>query len=189
MIPLVRTVKPRRIVEVGVHKAKRASKLCQTALEYGPVHYVGFDVFETMDAGFHADALNGKGISTEAHARATLDDIAKQYPGFTYELIVGDTRETLHKEHIVADFVFIDGDHRLEVITGDYLALWESRMVVFDDYYTPGANGEMPDVRRFGCNALVTDLILAGHTVEIIPDGDRCNHGGISHLALVWRSR
>lgn len=181
MLPLVDSVKPRTIVEVGVHGALRANILCRRALTYGPVHYIGYDVFDTVSPQFQSDALNGKGMPSEARARERLDRIAQERPGFSYELVIGDTRKTLHRKGVVADFAFIDGDHRVEAIRGDYEALSLSKCVVFDDYYRPGKRGELPDLGQYGANAVADEL--AG--VEILPEGDRCDHGAISHLAVV----
>lgn len=185
MLELVDQVKPRTIVEVGVHAAMRANILCRRALSYGKVHYIGFDVFETLEPSFHAAALNGKGMPTEARARARLDRIAEDCPGFSYELIIGDTRDTLHRRGMKADFAFIDGDHRVDAIVGDYAALASSRCVVFDDYYRPGKRGELPDLAEYGANFVVD--ALPPERVRILPSGDRCDHGAVAHLAVVLR--
>lgn len=184
MIPLIAAIQPRTIAEVGVHRAKRAVMLCREALKYGPVHYIGYDVFETKDAAFQADALNGKGTPLEAHARAHLDALAAEFPDFSYELIVGDTRDTLQKHPLIVDFAFIDGDHRVEVIEGDYLALCGSRLVVLDDYYLASPACAL-DLSKYGANTLVGELIGNWHETEILPVGDVCNHGGIAHLVAV----
>jgi len=187
LIPLIRAARPRCIVEVGVHKAKRALKMCQAALQYGPVHYIGYDVFDTMDEQFQADALNGKGTPTESYAREKLDALAEANPRFTYELVVGDTRKTLHGKGVKADFAFIDGDHRAEVIEGDYLALHLTPFVVLDDYYVEN-NGVMPvDLTRYGANSLVESLTCSGHTVAVLPQADWCNAGPLVKLATVFR--
>lgn len=184
MIRLVEKLKPKRIVEVGVHRAMRASKLCQAALQYGPVTYTGYDVFETMGAAFQDAALNGKGEPTEFEARRRLDMVRGP---FTYDFVIGDTRETLHGSKIEADFAFIDGDHRVDAIRGDYLALAEVPCVVFDDYYMPDDNGEMPDLSLYGANRIVEDAREAGRKVEILPVADKCKCSGVSHLAVVWK--
>lgn len=182
MIALVAELQPRTIVEVGVHGAKRAVALCTEALKYGHVHYVGFDVFETLGQEFQKEALNGKGMPTEAKARHALDRLA-QNPEFTYELIVGDTRTTLHGQERAPDFAFIDGDHRVDAIRGDYMALAGSPCVVFDDYYRAGPDRRLPDLEKFGANSVV-DAIDDGR-VHILPEGDMCNHGAVAYLVVV----
>jgi hypothetical protein len=181
LIEIVRKRQPKTIVEVGVHRAIRAVKMC-AAVE-GEVHYVGYDVFDTMGADFQEAALNGKGEPTEAAARARLDDLRSKKPDFTYELIVGDTRETLHGKSIEADLVFIDGDHRIEAIIGDFLAVADSKVIALDDWYKPGKNGALPDLQKFGAN--IIGSLHDGH-IEVLPHGDECKHGGVSHIAVVY---
>lgn len=189
MLPLVEKVRPRRIVEVGVHRALRAVALCAEALVHtGEVEYVGYDVFETLGEQFQEDALNGKGMVTEKAARERLANLQNRMRGrFEFSFIVGDTRETLHGQSVKADFAFIDGDHRVDAIEGDYAALSGCRVVVFDDYYRPGEDGSIPDLSIYGANAVVDRLAAEGKRTEILPKGDLCKHGGVSHLAVVYR--
>jgi len=73
MFPLIAQHRPRKIVEVGVHRALRAAKLCQEALKYRDwVSYTGYDVFETMSPKFQEAALNGKGTALQAQAEGRL---------------------------------------------------------------------------------------------------------------------
>lgn len=184
LIDLVAEAKPGYIVEVGVHRAKRAVAMCREAIKHRPVMYVGFDVFDTLGDQFQLDALNGKGTPTEAYARAALAGV----PGVQFELKVGDTRQTLHRESpggTGAHFAFIDGDHRVDAIRGDYLALSDCPIVVLDDFYRPGAKGELPDLDKFGSNQIVLELLANGANVEVLPVGDLCNHGAITYLAVV----
>lgn len=182
MLPLIAEHRPRKIVEVGVHRALRAMKLCQEALKYRDwVSYTGYDVFETMDPKFQEAALNGKGTALQAEAENRLRTVH----GLEWQLIVGDTRDTLHGTEVEADFAFIDGDHRVEAIAGDYAALRNTRVVTFDDYYLPDAQGKTPDLTKYGANAIVDTITDA--TVVILPVGDQCKHGGYSRLALVIR--
>lgn len=181
LIKIVEERQPRVIVEVGVHRAVRARKMCE-AVE-GPVHYIGFDVFDTMGSDFQEAALNGKGEPTEAEARRRLDELASRKRDFTYELRVGDTRETLHGQTVQCDLAFIDGDHRVDAILGDFSAI-DAPVVILDDWYLPGPDGSIPDLTSFGANVIGT--IYTGK-VDILPKGDVCKHGGISHLAVVTR--
>ena len=68
----------------------------------------------------------------------------------------------------------------MDAIRGDYEALKSCRIVVFDDYYI-GAGS--PDLNLYGANRIVDAITDA--KVEILPIGDRCKHGGLSHLAVV----
>ena len=186
MLPIVAAMKPSMIVEVGIHKGLRGSALSLEALKHSAnVRYVGYDVFETMGEEFQREALNGKSTPSEARARQAFDPIVGQHPGFSYAFHVGDTRKTLHGRSLDADFAFIDGDHRVEAICGDYMALKDARVVVLDDFYMPGPTGSLPDLSLYGANALVDELRSDGREVEILPVGDLCNHGAVAHLAVV----
>lgn len=177
LIEIVREAQPRTIVEIGVHRAMRAVRMCEAVK--GPVHYIGFDVFETMGPGFQEAALNGKGEPQQKHAVHRLEELKKRKPDFTYELVVGDTRETLKDRKVPCDFAFIDGDHRAEAIASDYAAVADAPIVVCDDYFI-GEN--RPDISLYGCNQ-IADAAEA----EILPVADGCKHGGYSHLAVIRR--
>lgn len=181
LLNIVREVKPRTIVEIGVHKGLRAALMCREALKYHEtVAYFGFDVFDLEDQAFHEAALNGKGMPSEQQAAQRLDALK---PALTWQFIKGDTRETLHHEiDFQADLVFIDGDHRLEVIRGDYAPFAGAKCVVFDDFYDEPAKLNL-DV--YGCNRLIHEL-APEKTVEFLPVKDRCNHGDYAQLVAVW---
>lgn len=177
--------RPQRIVEVGVHRGARAALMVGRALlHWRSVEYLGFDVFDTVDAGFHALALNGKGIATQNQATASLSRFHSF--GLTHRFVVGDTRTTLHKTKAVADFAFIDGDHRVEVIRGDAEAI-DAPVLVFDDYYTPGKAGMTVDLARHGANVVIDEYRARGCLVTVLPAGDVCKHGSVAHLAVVER--
>lgn len=188
LLTLIAQVKPTSLVEVGVHRGKRSALMCQEALKHRPpmktVTFLGFDVFHEADAEFHRAAMNGKGPPREVEAREKLQQMV---PLLEFDFVTGDTRKTLHGHIYYADFAFIDGDHRTEVIRGDYDALKGSTCVVLDDYYRPGHQGQIPDLERYGANKLVTELVAEGRRVEVLPIGDVCDHGAISHLVVVWK--
>lgn len=185
------------IVEVGVHRGLRAARMLEAALSSHKhrVTYKGYDVFETRDKAFHEAAMNGKGIAAQQEAASRLRDVARRLGarGRTdCTLVVGDTRDTLHGRAVDPDVAFIDGDHRLECIRGDYDALRGARIVVFDDYYIAGADGEPTpiDLDRFGCNRLVDELAaVEGVSVQLLDKvADPCKHGGRIVLAVVRRN-
>jgi hypothetical protein len=187
LIDIVRQVKPKTIVEIGVHKGLRASLMCREALKFQEnIRYYGFDVFGTENPQFHEEALNGKGMPNKEQAIQRLKDIG---PALHFGLIEGNTRKTLHHAglKLSADLVFIDGDHRLEVIRGDYEAFKDSRCVVADDYYEPMLGGYCQvDTSKYGCNSLVDELIAQGKRVEKLPYLDRCNNGAYARLVVIW---
>lgn len=126
-------------------------------------------------------------MTTEAAAIDKLKSCKMKMPGFSFELVIGDTRDTLHGKKVWADFAFIDGDHRVDAITGDYFALSDCDCIVFDDYYLPGPDGSIPDLEHYGANQVVGGLVGEVSKVEILPVGDVCKHGGVSHLAVVYK--
>lgn len=146
---VVRFAQPKSIIEIGAHRGERAEMLCREALKYRDhVHYIGYDLFEDATAETNAEEMNGKSPAT---MQGTAERLAA-IKGVTYELVKGNTRTTLHGTQIAADLVFIDGGHSVETIRGDYEAVKDSNVIVFDDYYTHGA-----DTQRFGCNHVVQD--------------------------------
>lgn len=187
MEALISRAKPERIVEVGVHRGTRASLLCRWALDSHRKHvaYMGYDVFDTVNAEFHQQALNGKGAPNEAMSANRLKTISAA-GRMSWQFVIGDTRATLHGKSISCDFAFIDGDHRVDAIRGDAAAL-DCPLIVFDDYYLPGPNGELPDLDIYGANAVVDEYKAAGCSVEILPHKDKCDHGAFAVLAVVRR--
>lgn len=185
ILTLIDTVKPRMIAEVGVHRGMRAMLMCERALQHlAEVRYIGWDVFETMDEAFQAAALNGKGIPQREVAEARLQSVRARWDNFDWQLIEGDTRKTMHGSRTKADFAFIDGDHRVEVIRGDAAAL-DCPLMVFDDYYLPGPDGSLPDLERYGANRVVDEYTAAGAQVTVLPALDKCDHGAMAALAVV----
>lgn len=187
MEALVAQARPKRIVEVGVHRGVRGAKLCRWAIDSHrePVVYIGYDVFDTVDDEFHAAALNGKGRPGQKAAESRLENVALS-GRLSWGFVVGDTRECLHGQSVSCDFAFVDGDHRLDAIRGDVAAL-DCSLIVLDDYYLPGRLGEIPDLSQYGANAVVDELAAAGASVEILPHKDVCDHGAFSVLAVVRR--
>lgn len=139
--------KPQTIVEIGVHNGARALGMAQRALQYHKeVTYWGYDLWEFMQD--HEAALNGKGPSKRIKVETNLATLKRQHTGFRYNLVQGDHEHTV-PEGLEVDLVFIDGDHRREAIDRDYRRVRTSRVVIFDDHYTPeipgmGAN----DIRK-----------------------------------------
>lgn len=173
VLDVIRKHKPETIVEIGTFNGVRALKMVQAALEFcNHVHYTGYDLFDTSDIETHkrefnySDARNGL-----VKVPLTVEEIRDIFEGsglpFTYDLIKGDTRETL-REH-TDDFVFIDGGHSVETIRSDYARVRGCKVVLFDDYYIG-----YPHTDRFGCNLIVDEI--PGHIIHESNDGSV--HGG-----------
>jgi predicted O-methyltransferase YrrM len=166
---LIALVQPRTIIEVGTNRGDSAVAMCLEALKHRcNVHYTGFDVFDTRDENFHRNAFNGKRAFSKQSVHDRLELVRAQFPSFTFELIEGETSTTLHHRSMRADFVFIDGDHRIEAIRRDYAALSKSNVIVFDDFFDASAAPGNALTRSYGCNDLVA--ALAGVTVLPLTD-------------------
>ncbi|MCR4331289.1 MAG: class I SAM-dependent methyltransferase [Sulfuricaulis sp.] len=157
LIALAAQKKPDVLIEIGTHRGARARLLKAHCKKY-----YGFDLWESGSDETDRRESNGKGRSTKAQAAQAL-------AGAAFELIAGDTRETLPqfvKRGIKVDFAWIDGGHSIQTIASDWE--WISQMlepgavVVFDDYYTPRRTG-------FGCNVIVGGIeheLLNGDTFD-----------------------
>lgn len=187
---LIRYAKPSVILEVGTYRAQRAIAMALEALRHVPsVHYIGFDLFEAGDAHARAVELQGKTkMASERIARQKLDYLVEtasknfvdREVTFTYELHVGNTRDTLHGKRFKADFAFIDGGHSVATIAGDLAAI-DAPLIVLDDYYAPDLDGACPDVEWFGCNKLVVDR----PGFVLLPCADPITGGGMTYMAAL----
>lgn len=163
-------------MEIGTNKGASAEIICREALKYhDKVHYIGYDLFEDATVETDAREGNGKSHGVEAQVRERLSKIE----GLTFELVRGDTRKTLHGTENDVDFVFIDGGHSVETIRGDYEAVKNSRLIVFDDYYTEGA-----DLSKVGCNS-----VLEGVPHEVLPAQDNSKGLGIRFAVVGYSSK
>lgn len=180
IVELVGQVKPASIVEIGVYNGVRAVAMAEEALKHkSEVHYQGFDLFEDATPQTDKEEFNAKKTQSVKQISARLDEFKSKNPGFTYELVKGNTRQTLYPQAV--DFAFIDGGHSVETIRSDYEALKDSKFVLFDDYYKRDPAGGIPDLDVFGANLIVDEINHA----KVLPSTDKVIHGGIVHLATV----
>lgn len=163
----------RDLVEIGTWNARRAQELANAALRRNPaVTYQGFDLFELLTAE-ELEAELSKQPPSKAEVEATLSGFAQAVAGrgrlvssrrrtFGFALHMGYTRETLpefRSQHpdFRAQFIFIDGGHKIETIENDWTHCSEfldrSGALFLDDYY-----GDLELARSFGCNELIARL-------------------------------
>jgi predicted O-methyltransferase YrrM len=183
LLDLIAKHKPFRILEVGTWNGARACELIGEALKHRPeVTYTGFDLFE--DATPETDAAES---NVKRHfTLEQVDDRLRQFchgKPVLYELVKGNTRETLHRQTWYADFVWLDGGHSIDTIASDYQALKHCQTVAFDDYYTNDEQGRGIDTSVFGCNQLV-----AGLPHVLLPVKDPVRGGGYVQIAVVTRA-
>lgn len=144
--------RPQTILEVGVWRGIRAKEMIMVAQQVSPlICYYGFDLFENMTADVKEKELHAKANAKKAEAESNIKSCDCEY-----ELIIGNTRDTLpkFKPQRAIDFVFIDGGHSIGTIQSDWdciSKLMHARtLVIFDDYYE-----NRDDV---GCRTLIDNL-------------------------------
>ena len=150
LLEIIKITKPESIIEIGVAKGVNAVKMVRAA--GFNVEYTGYDVFDYSDKEWHHMVGNGKESKSVKHIRAQVEPLCSETT-----LVKGMTQDTLWKEPKDADFVFLDGDHRVEAIKGDFESVKGSKVVVFDDYYIDGKHSEY-EIDKFGCNQIVDEL-------------------------------
>jgi len=143
-------VAPKSIIEVGLAKGIRAFQMVQLAKKYNPnVKYTGYDVFDTKDPSWHRLVGNGKKVESKLIIEKKLKILTNNI-----RLVQGMTSDTLWSYPNKADYVWLDGDHRLNSIKKDFEALKESKVIVFDDYYSTGEHDGF-HIEKYGCNKIV----------------------------------
>ena len=180
--------KPVTIVEVGTYNGLSAIHLITWACKYAPegsvVKYYGFDLFEDSTKENDEYEYNAKHEhASMAQVRYTIEKYrADNRLNFEFELIKGNSRDTVTQDGPWknADLAFIDGGHSIETITSDYEALKACKVIVFDDYYIPDADGKCPDVAKVGCNFL-SKLVPSA---AILPVCDPVAGGGLVQLVV-----
>jgi hypothetical protein len=188
------------LVEVGTWNGNRARELASAALRGSrSIVYHGFDLFEDLtDAELEAEL--SKRPPSRAEVEASLDrfrlalSLRLRRRRFEFELHQGYTRETLPtfrraNPDFRADFVFIDGGHKVETIASDWgncSRLVAADGVIFlDDYY---GNEKLSE--RFGCNQLVAALRAdPSWNVELLPATDVFDGIGSIQIAKVAPAR
>ena len=146
-------VSPKSIIEVGLSRGIRAFQMIQFAKKYNSdIEYTGYDVFDTKDANWHKLVGNGKKVEAKSVIEKNLKVLTNNI-----QLVQGMTSETLWPHPNKADYVWLDGDHRLESIKKDFEALRESKVIVFDDYYPTGEH-EGFHIDKYGCNKIIETL-------------------------------
>lgn len=160
-------VAPKSIIEIGLARGIRASQMIQLAKKYNPdVKYTGYDVFDTKDSNWHRLVGNGKKVESKSIIEKKLKILTNNI-----NLVQGMTSETLWPHPKKADYVWLDGDHRLDSIRKDFDALKESKVIVFDDYYSNGEHDGF-HIEKYGCNKIVetfneNEIFISPETKEL----------------------
>lgn len=180
LIDIIKDIKPREIVEVGTWNGIRAMLMAEEALKHqDQVHYTGFDLFEHATDETDKRELNVKEHVSAERVAEKLAAFAENHKGFSYDLIVGDTNETLRDFKRNPDFAFIDGGHSVATLRSDIDHLRGAKLVVVDDFYTPDKEGKCPDLTKYGCNS-----VLEGLNYTLLPIQDPVKGGGLVQMAM-----
>ena len=191
---IIDLIKPKTIVEVGTWNGDHAVIMARAAMRHNEtIHYWGLDLFENASDDLDREEFNVRSHHTLADVRNKLKSFQDSNPGFSFDLIPGNTRNTLSTKHnrswsdkssskkytlAEADFAYIDGGHSLATIKSDYTYLKNSKTIVFDDYYVQDEAGRCPDLSKVGCNNLLETI---NHMV--LPARDQLETGGFIQMA------
>jgi len=164
LIKMIAQAKPSTIVEIGTWDGNRAMEMATEALKHSDtVRYLGFDLFEDATDETDSEELNVKPHHNVMDVSRRLETFKSENKGFDFNLVKGNTRETLNPTSV--DFAFIDGGHSVETIRSDFERLKGSKVVVLDDYYEPDKDGKCPDTSKYGCNEVLKSV---DHVIPIM---------------------
>ena len=169
LIDCISTLKPKKIVEIGLAMGHRSYGMISIAKKFNKeIEFVGYDVFDTKDSNWHKMVGNAKKVSSKIEIQNLLLKVSNNF-----KLIEGMTQDTLWNRSEVGDLVFIDGDHRVESIKLDYESVKKSKLVVFDDYYPEGKFADFT-TEKYGCNQIIdkfpsNEVIITPKTIQF-PD-------------------
>jgi hypothetical protein len=184
LITLVEFYKPKTIIEVGTWNGKHGTDMCRVALRSHSenVFYTGFDLYESGSDELDDLEFNAKPRVTLEEVSESFDEVSAEFPNrFSYELIKGDTNDTLKETS--ADFVFLDGGHSIKTVRNDYEKTANSKVIVFDDYFMVDKNNKIPPLKHQGTNIVLDSL--KGKWTWVFPSMDRVAGGGITALGIV----
>lgn len=168
LLAIADALKPKTVLEVGTWRGDRAMQLIQTALRYHKPHevsYYGFDLF----AEGMTPTLMEQELSKQPPRRDAVDSWLRT-SGARINLVAGNTRDTLERNRVAADLMFLDGGHSHSTIASDWRALapalYAGVVCVLDDFYS----GDVPE--GVGCQSLIDGLDRGTWDVAVLPVTD-----------------
>lgn len=163
---IIKEIKPKNILEIGVWNGSRAVKMIRCAQEFNKdIKYFGTDLFEEMNDEYLKSELSKLPPTKECVENKIRET------GASVTLISGNTLLSLPKhlgELPKMDFIFIDGGHALETIASDWKCssqlMNDGSVVVFDDYYE--------DRIDVGAKPIVDSIDRSIYDVKVLPIQD-----------------
>lgn len=160
--------KPKVILEIGTWNGHNAARM-MNEIRDPKTKYIGFDLWEDGD-----ETLDE--LENNAKKRITKAEVETYLKSYDFELIQGNTRETLPayvkgKKQFV-DLCVIDGGHSQGTIKSDLLTVLEimkpNGTVIMDDYYY-GCQIPKMGAQAVLCNIQVPYTILP--LADKVPSG------------------
>tara|TARA_Y100000590_G_scaffold54265_1_gene56666 strand:- start:5257 stop:5907 length:651 start_codon:yes stop_codon:yes gene_type:complete len=164
-------IKPRKIVEIGIYKGKRSKEIIQAARVFNKdIEFYGFDLFEMIKENIIKEELSKKPLSKK-EVYENLSEFCK------VKLFKGYTNFTLPKlKNVKADFIFIDGGHRVKTIQSDWKnclkLIKKGTIIIFDDYYLD----DKKLIKYFGCNKIVNSISDKKFEKKLFNKTDKFSH-------------
>lgn len=169
--------KPKVILEVGTWNGLNALHMIKAAGQGFHPKYIGFDIWDEGDETLDELEYNAK-------KRVTEESVATALKDFEFELVKGNTRQTLAeyvkgKDKFV-DMAFIDGGHSKGTIKSDMLnvikVMKPSGTIFMDDYY-------------FGCKTpnvgAQTVMATVNFPYTVLTKVDKANDGSLIKLVKI----
>ena len=183
---IIRQYQPARVVETGTWIGQRAIEMALASFENrDDFHYIGHDLFEDGNEELSAKELNAKKIVSVKDITKHLNEfkakMKERNKTFTFELIKGDTNQTLEND-INADLAYIDGGHSTATVQNDYGKLKHIPVLVFDDFFTADKDGNCVEPEFQEVNRIIEQTTNRKY---VLPSSDGVREGGFTHLAVI----
>jgi hypothetical protein len=175
LFKVIRTYKPRTILEIGTSAGDTAIGMIRTAGRLVPeneITYWGIDLFESGNADVWEEEFTGG--YRPPKLGEVYDKIRRETSAKIKLMAVNSNHlkpEDL-REMGTPDLIYIDGGHSLATIRHDWLLANEIAgpltVIVFDDYFA-----EMPFI---GCKQIVDSINSTQYLVKVMPEIDDYGH-------------
>ena len=192
IVDLIRCYKPKKIIETGTWNGGRAIEMALTVFEYSDkVHYVGYDLFEDATVETDHEEFNGKAHNKMSAVEKRLTEFAEHVKDnknktFTFELVKGNTKETLKDQKDKFDLALVGGGNSIATVKHDFNCVNKSDVVILDHYFRADDDNLIPNEAYHGVNELYESIDKKlDIRKNILPSGDKVKNGGFTHLVVM----